>query len=103
MFSQWHKTLFNYMSYLSIFFIIVTYTGLFYINPKYITTVHDYILYYVCAILLIRFNPYVKEDYENQSNVDFATQSNVVFDRKIAFTAGIILLTSIVGQHLSIR
>jgi len=83
------------MSYLSIFFIIVTYTGVFYINPKYITTVHDYILYYVCAILLIRFNPYVREDYANQSNV--------VFDRKIAFTAGIILLTSIVGQHLSIR
>jgi hypothetical protein len=88
MFSAWHKTLFDYVSYLSVLFIIVTYTGVFYINPIYINTIHNCILYYVCAVLLIRFNPYVKHSY-------------VEFDRKIAFTAGIILLTTIVGHFLT--
>uniref|UniRef100_A0A6C0IJJ2 Uncharacterized protein n=1 Tax=viral metagenome TaxID=1070528 RepID=A0A6C0IJJ2_9ZZZZ len=84
----WHKIVFDYVSYLSIFFIIVTYTGIFYINPAYVHILNNVLLYYVCAVLLIRFNPYVKHSY-------------LEFDRKIAFTAGIILFTTIVGQHLA--
>jgi hypothetical protein len=42
----------------------------------------------VCAILLIRFNPYFKGGHSD-------------FDKKIAFTAGIILFTSVVVSHLT--
>ena len=57
---EWHKTIYYYSSFISIFLIIIAYTGIIYINPNYIRRLHTFILFYVCAILLIRFNPYAK-------------------------------------------
>ena len=89
---DWHQVLYKYITYLLVFLIIATYTGVFMINPKYLTYIHTIILYYVCAILLIRFYPYRKQ----QSNERVAE-----FDRKIAFTAGVILLTTILSKTFS--
>jgi hypothetical protein len=89
---SWHKILFDYSSYLSLLFILLTYTGIFAINPSYVNAVHNFILYYVCAILLIRFNPFVKK---SELERDFE------FNRKIAFTSGLILLTTIVAKEVS--
>jgi hypothetical protein len=85
---EWHKTIYYYSSFISIFLIIIAYTGIIYINPNYIRRLHTFLLFYVCAILLIRFNPYAKGGHSD-------------FDKKIAFTAGIILLTSVVATHIT--
>jgi hypothetical protein len=87
--NNWHRILFKYSSYLSILFILLAYTGLLAIQPKYINIVHMFILYYVCVILLIRFNPFVKKSNDK------------VFDRSIAFTSGIILLTTTVAKQVT--
>ena len=85
---EWHKTIYYYGNFLSIFIILIAYTGIIYINPVYIKSLHNFLLFYVCAILLIRFNPYF-----NGGNTDF--------DKKIAFTAGIILFTTVIASRLT--
>ena len=84
----WHKSLFNYVSYLSVIMILLAYSGVILINPKYVNLAHAFILYYVCLILLIRFNPYSKKSHL------------VKFDKTVAFTAGILLFTSTIATHL---
>ena len=85
---EWHHSIFTYVSYLSIILIIATYTGLLFIDPRYINSLHNLLIYYVCFILLVRFNPVVKHDHE-------------AFDRKISFSAGIILLTTIISKQVA--
>lgn len=85
----WHKSLFMYVSYLSFFFIIIAYSGIILINTKYVSAAHTFILYYVCLILLIRFNP-----YSQNSNV-------VSFDKTIGFTAGILLFTTTIAKQIT--
>ena len=85
---EWHKIIYYYSNFLSIFIVIIAYTGIIYINPIYIKRLHTFLLFYVCLILLIRFNPYFKG-------------GNSEFDKKIAFTAGIILLVSVVAAHIT--
>ena len=85
----WHKSLFNYVSYLSVVLIIVGYSGILLINPKYTNEAHAFILYYICLVLLIRFNPYAKRSHFTE------------FDKQIAFTAGILLFTTTIAKHLT--
>lgn len=89
---EWHKNIYKYSKYISILLIIVTYTGLIYVNPKYINIIHNFILYYICITLLIRFNPLIKEN---------TSASYVEFNRNIAFTASLILLTALVANNVS--
>ena len=89
---EWHKSIYYYSTFISIALIIIAYTGVVYINPVYITKIHSFLLLYVCAILLIRFNPYVKSSHD---------AGHSAFDRKIAFTAGIILLTTVVAKKIT--
>ena len=85
----WHKSLFNYVSSISVFLIVIGYSGIIFINPKYVSAAHTFIVYYVCLILLIRFNPYAKK-------TNFTD-----FDKKVAFTAGIILFTTTIAKQLT--
>ena len=85
----WHKSLFNYVSSISVVLIIIGYSGIIFINPKYVSAAHTFILYYVCLILLIRFNPYAKTSHFTD------------FDKKVAFTAGIILFTTTITKQLT--
>lgn len=89
---EWHKNIYNYSSYLSVILILVTYTGVIYINPEYTLFLHNFIIYYVCVILLVRFNPLIKKNH---------LASYMEFNRNIAFTAGIILLTTSVAKRVS--
>ena len=86
----WHKSFFKYVSYISTILIIIGYSGIILINPKYISIAHTFILYYICLILLIRFNPYAKQS------------SFTDFDKKVAFTAGIILFTATIAKQLTV-
>jgi hypothetical protein len=85
----WHKSLFNYVSYISVVLIIIGYSGVILINPKYVSEAHAFILYYVCLVLLIRFNPYAKKTHFTE------------FDKHVAFTAGILLFTTTIAKHLT--
>jgi len=89
---EWHKDIYKYSSYLSIILILATYTGVIYINPEYTLVLHNFLLYYVCIILLVRFNPFIKKN---------PLASYVEFNRNVAFTAGIILLTTTVAKSVS--
>jgi hypothetical protein len=89
---EWHKNMYKYSKYISIILIILTYTGFFYVNPRYINIVHNFLLYYVCITLLIRFNPLIKQN---------TSASYVEFNRNVAFTASLILLTSLVASNVS--
>jgi hypothetical protein len=85
---EWHKNIYYYGNFISIGLVIIAYTGIIHINPLYIKDIHSFLLFYVCAILLIRFNPYIKT-------------TNSDFDRKIAFTAGVILLISVTASQVT--
>ena len=89
---EWHKNIYKYTKYISIVAIIVTYTGLFYVNPAYTGIVHNFVLYYVCITLLIRFNPLIKQN---------TSASYVEFNRSVAFTASLILLTTLVANNVT--
>jgi len=89
---EWHKNIYKYSNYISILFIIITYTGLMYINPRYISITHTFLLYYVCLTLLIRFNPLIKHN---------TSARHVEFNRSIAFTASLILLTTLVTNNMA--
>ena len=86
-----HKTIYNYSSYLSVVLILITYSGILYVKPGYVSFVHNFFLFYVCLILLLRFNPLIKKS---------ALASSVEFNRNVAFTAGIILLTTTVFKNI---
>jgi hypothetical protein len=79
-------TLFVYISYM---LIIVSALGLSTTAPKYLESMDYYVRIYICLFLLLRFNPF---------------RTNIVFtnlDRKIAFSAGLfILTTTIINQYL---
>ena len=85
---EWHKTIYYYGNFIAIGLVIIAYTGIIHINPLYIKDVHSFLLFYVCIILIIRFNPYIKTE-------------NSDFDRKIAFTAGVTLLISVVASQVT--
>lgn len=89
---EWHKNIYKYTKYISIILIIITYTGIFYVNPEYIVIVHNFLLYYVCITLLIRFNPLIKQN---------TSASYVEFNRSVAFTASLILLTTLIANNIS--
>jgi hypothetical protein len=89
---EWHKNLYSYGSYLSILLILVTYSGVIYVNPAYIHRLHLLLVYYICAILLIRFNPYMKPT---------CSAGHMEFDRKIGFIAGLLLFTTTIAKQVT--
>lgn len=87
--SKWHKQLFIYMLYTSYFFLIISITGVMTFSPIYLSTIRNFILYYICLVLIGRFNPFVY----NQITFDS-------FDRRIAFSAGMTLFLTTSAAHI---
>ena len=79
----WHQSIFKYAVYVSYILYIITFMGIFKNSPEYLTVLDNIIKYYVCIVLLIRFNPFIK---------NIKIDNKLEFDRKIAFSAGIFLL-----------
>lgn len=95
--TSWHHDFFIYGMYLSYALFAITLTGILYIDPVYLSTLRMTLKYYVCAVLLLRFNPFVK--ISNKT-------SDIEFNRRIAFSAGIFLLfttaaTNVVENYLN--
>jgi hypothetical protein len=82
--SEWHKKAYMLGIYASYILFAIAFTGAMTINPKYMMLLETIIRYYVCAFLLIRFNPLsYKKSY---------SAAAIEFDRRMAFSAGIFLL-----------
>ena len=81
--TSWHHDFFIYGMYLSYILFAITLTGVLYIDPVYLSTLRTILKYYVCVVLLLRFNPYVKRSNK---------ASDIEFNRRIAFSAGLFLL-----------
>lgn len=84
------EKIFDFTVYFFYFLLIISSVGLFYIDPSYLDTLDHYINTYICLFLLWRFNP-LKTHFEFTN-----------LDRKIAFSAGaIILTTTTLNQYLN--
>ena len=83
-----HKALYNVQSRALTLFIILTYVsyigiaiGIQILSPENIDTLDYYVKVYVCLFLLYRFNPFRTIEFNE-------------LDRKIAFSAGVFLLST---------
>lgn len=80
---KWHQTLYIIVSYITVFLYLIAFVGLSINAPKYLSILHEILKIYISIILILRFNPYNKYNF-NKENYDF--------DRKIAFSSGVFLL-----------
>lgn len=86
---QWQEFFFNFVIYISYFLIIISSLGLSETAPKYLQSLDYYVRVYICLFLIWRFNPL-------RSRYEFTD-----LDRKIAFSAGMfILTTTALNQYL---
>jgi cytochrome c biogenesis protein CcdA len=80
---------FNLFIYISYALLFISALGISQTAPKYLDSMEYYIRIYICLFLMWRFNP-LKEKYEFTE-----------LDRKIAFSAGLfILTTTALNQYL---
>ena len=82
--SQWHKKAYTWGIYLSYALFGLALTGVLQVDPKYLSRLESGIKYYVCAFLLLRFNPLTHKPARSAATAEF--------DRRIAFSAGVFLL-----------
>jgi len=76
------ERLFTIFIYISYFLIVISSLGLSETAPKYLKYLDYYVRIYICLFLIWRFNPL-------RSNYEFTD-----LDRKIAFSAGLFILTT---------
>ena len=79
---SWQEKLFTTFIYASYILIILSSLGLSQWAPKYLDNLDYYIRIYICLFLIWRFNP-LRTRYEFTD-----------LDRKIAFSAGVFILTT---------
>lgn len=86
---KWQENIFDIIIYLSYILIFISALGLSVEAPKYLESLDYYVRIYICLFLLWRFNPL-------RSHYEFTD-----LDRKIAFSAGLfILTTTALNQYL---
>jgi hypothetical protein len=86
---KYQERIFDLIIYTSYFLIIISSLGLSESAPKYLSSLDYYIRVYICLFLIWRFNPL-------RMNYEFTD-----LDRKIAFSAGVfILTTTALNQYL---
>jgi len=78
---NFHQNIFYIALYLSYFLYIIAFFKIESYDPKYLQLLDTIIKYYVIIFLLLRFNPFVKQKFNE-------------FDRTIVFSSAIFLLTT---------
>jgi hypothetical protein len=78
---NFHQNIFYIALYLSYFLYIIAFFKIESYDPKYLELLDTIIKYYVIIFLLLRFNPFVKQKFNE-------------FDRTIVFSSAIFLLTT---------
>jgi len=87
---KWQERLYDIIIYVTYFLIIISSLGLSETAPKYLQSLDYYVRIYICLFLIWRFNP-LRSKYEFTD-----------LDRKIAFSAGVfILTTTALNQYLT--
>jgi len=79
---HFQNKLFDIIIYISYFLIIISALGLSQTAPQYLQSLDYYVRIYICLFLMWRFNP-LRTHYEFTE-----------LDRKIAFSAGVFILTT---------
>lgn len=87
---QYQEVVMDNMIYITILILIVTFLGTSVAYQKYIIAFEMFLKIYICFFLIWRFNPF-REKYVFTS-----------LDRKIAFNAGVIILTNYVIININI-
>ena len=88
---KWQERIFDLFIYSSYILIIISALGLSETAPKYLHSLDYYVRIYICLFLIWRFNP-LRSSYEFTD-----------LDRKIAFSAGVfILTTTALNQYLEL-
>lgn len=86
---KYQERIFNLIIYVSYFLIIISALGISESAPKYLNNLDYYVRVYICLFLIWRFNPF-------RTHYEFTD-----LDRKIAFSAGVfILTTTALNQYL---
>jgi uncharacterized membrane protein len=86
---KYHELFFSIIIFLNYFVYIVTFLGLYNFDPKYLDDFHFYFQLYICSFLIIHFFPFRKVRFGN-------------LDRRIAFSSGIIIFTTVILNQLPI-
>ena len=79
---KYQELLFDIIIYMTYILVVVSAFGLSVQAPQYLSTIDYYIRVYICLFLMWRFNP-LRTTYEFTD-----------LDRKIAFSAGVFILTT---------
>jgi len=79
---KYQEMLFNLVIYVTYILVVVSTVGLSENAPRYLSIIDYYIRIYICLFLIWRFNP-LRSSYEFTD-----------LDRKIAFSAGVFILTT---------
>jgi hypothetical protein len=79
---NWQEKLYDVIIYLTYILMILSAFGLSQTAPKYLQSLDYYVRVYICLFLIWRFNPL-------RSHYEFTD-----LDRKIAFSAGVFILTT---------
>ena len=88
--TKFQERIFDIAIYISYALIILSYLGLSKYDPVFLDNINNYLRIYICLFLLWRFNPYRRLDKFTN------------LDRKIAFSAGVfILTTTILNNYLA--
>jgi hypothetical protein len=92
---KFQETVFNVFIAISWLLLILTFTGIFNQYPQAFDKIAFYMKIYICLFLIWRFNPLRQ----------FLVKKPIIFtslDRKIAFSAGLIILsTTAIQEYLS--
>lgn len=84
------ETFFNFIILFSYFVLFSSYFGLSLVAPHYLNLFETYMKLYICVSLLIRFNPLRKKSLTS-------------LDKKIGFSAGILLLSTTILNSYKIK
>ena len=87
--NDFQERFFDIFIYFSYFLILISFFGLSNTAPQFLESIDYYVRIYICLFLIWRFNP-LRETYNFTD-----------LDRKIAFTAGMfIITTTALNQYL---
>jgi hypothetical protein len=79
--------MYKYFLYISYVLFILSLLGITLFKTNYLDILNKLIKIYIAVILIIRFNPFITAKLDKQ---------NIEFDREISFSAGILLLLSMI-------
>ena len=88
--NQWHQKIFRFLLYISYILFTLSLFGVSLFKIKYRENLTNIIKIYIAVILIIRFNPFIKVNFDSHKRDD------IIFDREISFSAGILLLLSMI-------